>query len=171
MPGRWRAPRHCRRKSSRAYRDYQFHVIYQSVHNFCVDDLGGLYLDVIKDRLYTTPADGHARRSAQTAMFHIAEAMVRWLAPILSFTAEEIWQALPGRQAAAKSVFLTTWHEFPAAARVDDRLGRADRAAPGRAARAGEAARGGHDRRAAGGARWMSTAWPTQARQLRVTRR
>jgi isoleucyl-tRNA synthetase len=97
-----------------AYRDCQFHQIYQRVHNFCVNDLGGLYLDVLKDRMYTTPAAGAARRSAQTAMHHILQAMVRWLAPILSFTAEEIWQALPGRAAAAKSVFLTTWHEFPA---------------------------------------------------------
>jgi isoleucyl-tRNA synthetase len=97
-----------------AYREYQFHMVYQRVHNFCVNDLGGLYLDVLKDRMYTTPAEGPARRSAQTAMHHILQAMVRWLAPILSFTAEEIWQALPGREKAAKSVFLTTWHEFPA---------------------------------------------------------
>ncbi len=97
-----------------AYRDYQFHVVYQRVHNFCVNDLGGLYLDVLKDRMYTTPATGHARRSAQTAMYHILQAMVRWLAPILSFTAEEIWQVMPGRDAAPKSVFFTTWHEFPA---------------------------------------------------------
>ena len=96
-----------------AYRDYQFHVIYQRVHNFCVNDLGGLYLDVLKDRMYTTPAEGVARRSAQTAMHHILQAMVRWLAPILSFTAEEIWKTLPGNASAAKSVFLTTWHEFP----------------------------------------------------------
>jgi isoleucyl-tRNA synthetase len=96
-----------------AYRAYQFHLIYQRVHNFCVNDLGALYLDVLKDRMYTTPADGLARRSAQTAMFHIAHAMVRWLAPILSFTAEEIWQVLPGHEAVAKSVFLTTWHQFP----------------------------------------------------------
>ena len=96
-----------------AYRNYQFHLVYQRVHNFCVNDLGGLYLDVLKDRMYTTPAEGRARRSAQTAMHHIAQAMVRWLAPILSFTAEEIWQVLPGREAAQKSVFLTTWHEFP----------------------------------------------------------
>jgi isoleucyl-tRNA synthetase len=96
-----------------AYRDYQFHQIYQKVHNFCVVDLGGFYLDIIKDRLYTTPAGSHPRRSAQTAMYHVALAMVRWLAPILSFTAEEIWQHLPGAKAQAKSVFLTTWHEFP----------------------------------------------------------
>jgi isoleucyl-tRNA synthetase len=97
-----------------AYRDYQFHLIYQRVHNFCVNDLGGLYLDVLKDRMYTLPAAGHARRSAQTAMFHILQGMVRWLAPILSFTAEEIWKALPGHAQAPKSVFLTGWHAFPA---------------------------------------------------------
>ncbi len=95
-----------------AYRTYQFHVIYQRVHQFCVVDLGGCYLDVIKDRLYTTPTTSLARRSAQTAMHHIAEAMVRWLAPILSFTAEEIWQHLPGPHGA--SVFHAVWREFPA---------------------------------------------------------
>ena len=73
--------------------------------------MGGFYLDVIKDRLYTMPTNSLARRSAQTAMYHIAEAMVRWLAPILSFTAEEIWQALPGKR--GDSVFLSAWHSFP----------------------------------------------------------
>jgi isoleucyl-tRNA synthetase len=102
-----------------AYRDYQFHVVYQRVHNFCVNDLGGLYLDVLKDRMYTTPATGHARRSAQTAMYHILQAMVRWLAPILSFTAEEIWQVMPGRDAAPKSVFLSTWYAFPEPPQTD----------------------------------------------------
>jgi len=104
-----------------AYRDYQFLLVYQRVHNFCVNDLGGLYLDVLKDRMYTTPAEGPARRSAQTAMLHILQAMVRWLAPVLSFTAEEIWQSLPASARNAKSVFLTTWHEFPPlpASRVD----------------------------------------------------
>jgi isoleucyl-tRNA synthetase len=96
-----------------AYRDYQFHQIYQRIHNFCVVDLGGFYLDIIKDRLYTTPANSLARRSAQTALWHIAEAMVRWLAPILSFTAEEMWRFLPGQRAA--SVFLSTWYELPEA--------------------------------------------------------
>ena len=81
-----------------AYRTFQFHVIYQKIHNFCIVDLGGLYLDVLKDRMYTTPRDSHARRSAQTAVYHIAESMVRWLAPILSFTAEEIWRFLPGER-------------------------------------------------------------------------
>jgi isoleucyl-tRNA synthetase len=94
-----------------AYRSYAFHLIYQKVHNFCVVDLGGFYLDILKDRLYTTPAQGHARRSAQTAMFHIAESIVRWLAPILSFTAEEIWRHLPAPR--LESVFLTTWHTLP----------------------------------------------------------
>jgi isoleucyl-tRNA synthetase len=94
-----------------AYREYAFHVIYQKVHNFCVVDLGGLYLDVLKDRLYTTPAGSRARRSAQSAMWHIASSLVHWLAPILSFTAEEIWRHLPG--ARAESVFLSTWHELP----------------------------------------------------------
>ncbi|MFI4869133.1 MAG: isoleucine--tRNA ligase [Steroidobacterales bacterium] len=94
-----------------AYRDYAFHLIYQKVHNFCVVDLGGYYLDILKDRLYTTPAGSHARRSAQTAIWHIAESMVRWLAPILSFTAEELWGYLSG--ARAESVFLSTWHELP----------------------------------------------------------
>jgi isoleucyl-tRNA synthetase len=94
-----------------AYRNYEFHDIYQKIHNFCVVELGGFYLDIIKDRLYTTGATSAPRRSAQTAMFHIAEAMVRWLAPILSFTAEEVWKFLPG--AHNESVFLATWHRFP----------------------------------------------------------
>jgi isoleucyl-tRNA synthetase len=95
-----------------AYRSYDFHLIYQKVHNFCVVDLGGFYLDVIKDRLYTTPARGLPRRSAQTAMWWIAEAMARWLAPILSFTAEEIWRHMPGPR--AESVFHATWADLPA---------------------------------------------------------
>jgi isoleucyl-tRNA synthetase len=92
-----------------AYRDYQFHLIYQKIHNFCVVDMGGFYLDVIKDRQYTTPEDGLPRRSCQSAMYRIAEAMSRWLAPILSFTADEIWQHLPGQR--AESVFLAAWYE------------------------------------------------------------
>jgi len=101
-----------------AYRDYEFHQIYQKVHNFCVVDMGGFYLDVLKDRLYTTPADGHPRRSAQTAMYHVAEAMVRWLAPVLAFTAEEIWASLPGGR--PESVLLSGWHEFPEAPLRDE---------------------------------------------------
>ena len=100
-----------------AYRRYAFHLIYQKVHNFCSVDLGGFYLDVLKDRMYTTPTAGRARRSAQTVMHHIAEAMVRWLAPLLSFTAEEIWQFLPGER--SESVFLETWHQVPEVSATD----------------------------------------------------
>jgi isoleucyl-tRNA synthetase len=94
-----------------AYRNYAFHLIYQKVHNFCSVDLGSFYLDVIKDRMYTMGALSSARRSAQTAMWHIAESMVRWLAPILSFTAEEVWGYLPGEH--LESVFHETWHALP----------------------------------------------------------
>ena len=97
-----------------AYRNYEFHDIYQKIHNFCVVELGGFYLDIIKDRLYTTGSASAPRRSAQTAMHHVAQAMVRWLAPILSFTAEEVWGFLPGE--GSESVFLNTWHQFPAGA-------------------------------------------------------
>ncbi|MCP5161126.1 MAG: isoleucine--tRNA ligase [Hahellaceae bacterium] len=92
-----------------AYNDYNFVRIYQKVHNFCEGDLGGFYLDIIKDRQYTTKSDSLARRSCQTAMFNILEAMVRWVAPILSFTADEIWQCLPGERGV--SVLLETWYD------------------------------------------------------------
>ena len=92
-----------------AYRAYNFHLIYQKLHNFCSEDMGGFYLDIIKDRQYTTQTDSIARRSAQTALYHIAEAMCRWLAPILSFTAEEIWSHLPGEH--DDSPLLHTWYE------------------------------------------------------------
>ncbi len=104
----------------RAYRDYEFHLIYQQVHNFCVVDLGGFYLDILKDRLYTLPREHPARRSAQTAMMWIAEAMVRWLAPILSFTAEEIWRALRGER--PESVFMSSWATLPELTREDQRI-------------------------------------------------
>jgi isoleucyl-tRNA synthetase len=94
-----------------AYRSYQFHLIYQKVHNFCSVDLGGFYLDVLKDRMYTMRSDSPSRRSAQTAMFWIAEAMTRWLAPILSFTSDEIWGFMPGQR--GESVFLQTWLALP----------------------------------------------------------
>jgi len=91
-----------------AYDDFQFHQIYHKLHNFCVNELGGFYLDIIKDRQYTTQEQSLARRSTQTALWHIAEAFVRWAAPILSFTAEEIWEALPGEHEG--SVFLSEWY-------------------------------------------------------------
>ncbi|NNF51256.1 MAG: isoleucine--tRNA ligase [Gammaproteobacteria bacterium] len=102
---------------TKAYESYEFHHIYHGVHNFCVNDMGGFFLDILKDRLYTTPADSLARRSAQTAMFHIAEALTRWLAPVLCFTAEEIWSSLPGER--GESVMLSTWHALPRAATED----------------------------------------------------
>ena len=96
-----------------AYDNFQFHLIYQQLHNFCVVDMGGFYLDILKDRMYTMPASSRGRRSGQTAMFHILEALARWLAPILSFTAEEIWRYMPGKR--SESVFLERWHELPPA--------------------------------------------------------
>ena len=92
-----------------AYETYQFQHIYQKVHHFCVLDLGGFYLDIIKDRQYTAKANGVARRSAQTAMYHVIEALTRWLAPIISYTADEIWQYIPGVR--SESVFLEGWYE------------------------------------------------------------
>ena len=92
-----------------AYETYQFHNVYQRVHHFCSVELGSFYLDVLKDRQYTAREDSAARRSGQTAMYHLAEALARWLAPILSFTSEEIWRHLPGSR--GESVFLETWYE------------------------------------------------------------
>jgi len=91
------------------YDEYNFHLAMKMILNFCTNDLGGFYLDIIKDRQYTTQANSLARRSAQSALYHIAHAMVRWMAPVLSFTAEEVWQYLPG--ASNESVFLQTWYE------------------------------------------------------------
>ncbi len=92
-----------------AYDDYQFIQVYQKVHNFCAFEMGAFYLDILKDRLYTTGYDSQARRSAQTAMYHVLEALVRWIAPVLSFTAEEIHQQMPGER--SDSIFLETWYE------------------------------------------------------------
>lgn len=93
------------------YNSYELHMIYQKLHNFCVVELGGFYLDIIKDRQYTVKADALARRSAQTALYYVIEAMVRWITPILSFTADEIWQVLPGKREA--SVFIAEWFALP----------------------------------------------------------
>jgi isoleucyl-tRNA synthetase len=95
-----------------AYEQYDFHIVYQQVHNFCSEDMGAFYLDVIKDRQYTTQTDSIARRSAQTALYHMVEAMTRWIAPILSFTAEELWGYIPGPH--GESVFFASWYNFPA---------------------------------------------------------
>ncbi|WP_028487184.1 isoleucine--tRNA ligase [Thiomicrorhabdus chilensis] len=92
-----------------AYEEYNFHAIYQAVTHFCSVELGAFYLDVIKDRQYTCKADGLPRRSAQTALYHIVEALSCWIAPILSFTAEEIWREIPGER--TQTVFVSTWYE------------------------------------------------------------
>ncbi len=92
-----------------AYHDYNFHGVYQRIHNFCSVEMSSFYLDVIKDRQYTTSTDSHARRSAQTAMYLITEALVRWIAPVLSYTSDEIWQHMPGKR--GETVFTETWFE------------------------------------------------------------
>ncbi len=96
---------------TQSYTRYEFHLAMHKLHNFCSEDLGGFYLDILKDRLYTAAAQGIPRRSAQNALHHIAHSLVRLFAPILSFTAEEAWAHLTGD--ANDSVLLHTWHEFP----------------------------------------------------------
>jgi isoleucyl-tRNA synthetase len=91
------------------YGSYEFHLVAQKLQTFCSEDLGGFYLDVLKDRLYTAPADSPARRSAQNALYHITHSLTRLLAPILSFTAQEVWEVLVGGD---NSVFEQTWYEF-----------------------------------------------------------
>lgn len=91
------------------YDNFQFHQVYQRIHHFCSIEMGGFYLDIIKDRQYTTQENSRARRSCQTALYHITEALVRWMAPIMSFTAEEIWQHIPSDR--DESVFLVQWYK------------------------------------------------------------
>lgn len=92
-----------------AYQRYDFAEIVQALLNFCSVDLGSLYLDVTKDRLYTMGEGSHGRRSAQSAMYHIAEAFARWIAPVLSFTADEMWNYLPGEHVG--NVLFATWYD------------------------------------------------------------
>ena len=87
--------------------NYNFLAVVQAVHHFCAIDLGGFYLDIIKDRQYTAKGGSHAQRSCQSALYLILQALVRWIAPILSFTADEIWQSMPGET--EENVFLTEW--------------------------------------------------------------
>lgn len=82
----------------KAYEDFNFHLVYHNLHNFCVLDLSSFYLDIIKDRLYTSPKESAARRSAQSVMHEILETLVRLMAPVLSFTADEIWQYMTGKE-------------------------------------------------------------------------
>ncbi|MBN1683963.1 MAG: isoleucine--tRNA ligase [Gammaproteobacteria bacterium] len=100
--------RYLQEQIMKAYDTYQFHQVFQMIHHFCTIELGSFYLDVIKDRQYTMQTDSLGRRSAQTAMFYVLEALVRWIAPVLSFTADEIWEYMPGKR--GQSVFLETWY-------------------------------------------------------------
>jgi isoleucyl-tRNA synthetase len=101
FPGNPAAPGH--------YVNYEFHLVVQQLQNFCSEDLGGFYLDILKDRLYTAPANSRARRSAQNVLYHITQSLTRLLAPILSFTAQEVWEVLVGSET---SVFEQSWYEF-----------------------------------------------------------
>ncbi len=103
----------------KAYEAYEFHVLYHAVHNFCAVDMSAFYLDVLKDRLYTSPTTSLARRSAQTAMYRILDALTRMMAPVLSFTAEDIWGFLPGEREV--SVHLAGFPSF-AASLIDPAL-------------------------------------------------
>ncbi len=94
------------------YERYEFHPVVGKLQVYCSEDLGAFYLDVLKDRLYTSAAGSKARRAAQTALWHITNAMLRWMAPFLSFTAEEAWKVFQGPQAQAGSIFLETYWDF-----------------------------------------------------------
>jgi len=100
---------------ARDYAAYQFHLVAQKLQAFCSEDLGSFFVDILKDRLYTCRADSAPRRSAQTALWHITHSLVRLMAPILSFTAEEVWKIF----AKEESVFFVTWHELPRPADVE----------------------------------------------------
>lgn len=104
----------CRAQSAQteivaAYDTYDFHNVVQRTMRFCSVEMGSFYLDIIKDRQYTAKADSIARRSCQTALYHIIEALVRWMAPIMSFTADEIWGFMPGKR--AQYVFTEDWYD------------------------------------------------------------
>lgn len=100
-----------------AYDDMNFHVVCSQLTGFCINDLGGFYLDIIKDRQYTVKADAAARRSAQTAMYHIVQAFVRWMSPILSYTAQEAWPLIP--EQSEKYVFTQNWYNIPVATQAN----------------------------------------------------
>jgi len=107
---------------TQAYETFELHLVYHDLNQFCAQDLSALYFDIIKDRLYTSPAAAPARRSAQTALWHILTSLVRLVAPVLTFTSEEIWSNLPAKGGLPESVQLADWPEvsdfqLPAAAR------------------------------------------------------
>jgi len=96
------------------YERYEFHAVVKSLTAFCSEDLGAFYLDILKDRLYTTGADSQPRRAAQNALWHIANSLIKMMAPVLSFTAEEAWQVFKGGPEG--SIFEELWHDIPAQA-------------------------------------------------------
>ncbi|KPM94963.1 isoleucine--tRNA ligase, partial [Vibrio alginolyticus] len=100
-----------------AYEEMNFHVVCSALTSFCINDLGGFYLDIIKDRQYTTKADSQARRSAQTALYHIVQAFIRWMSPILSFTAQEAWPLIP--EQTEKYVFTSEWYDLPVSSKAN----------------------------------------------------
>jgi len=107
------------------YKAYQFHLVVQKLQAFCAEDLGAFYLDILKDRLYTCGANSTTRRSAQTALWHVTHALVRLMAPILSFTAEELWQSFTGK--ADDCVFFQTLYAVPQVEGAPALLARWDR--------------------------------------------
>jgi isoleucyl-tRNA synthetase len=99
------------KRVTEAYENYEFHTVHHNIYNFCAVDMSAIYLDIIKDRLYTSKADSLERRSAQTVMYEIIQALVKLLTPILAFTSEEIWQYLP-HKGEESTVQVTTWPTF-----------------------------------------------------------
>lgn len=95
----------------KAYEDFDFHVVFHTLYNYCTVDLSSLYLDILKDRLYVEKANGKLRRSAQTALYHIVSSLIRLMAPVLAFTAEEVWGEFNSRENNEPSVHLTSFPE------------------------------------------------------------
>ena len=100
-----------KKEVSAAYESYDFHVLYHAIHNFCSIEMSSYYLDILKDRLYAYKADSFERRSAQTAMYEIMLDLVVMIAPVLSFTMEEVWQFMKKPASMPESVFMMPWPE------------------------------------------------------------
>ena len=98
-----------RNKVTEAYENYEFHILYHTIHNFCTVDLSSIYLDIMKDIMYAESANNQARRSAQTAMYEIVKTLVAMVTPVLSFTAEEVWKYMPKEDGMSESVMLQDW--------------------------------------------------------------
>ncbi|CAL61033.1 isoleucine tRNA synthetase (Isoleucine--tRNA ligase) (IleRS) [Herminiimonas arsenicoxydans] len=105
------------------YRAYEFHPVISKLQGYCTEDLGGFYLDILKDRLYTSGVTSHARRSAQSAIWHLTQSLLRLMAPVLSFTAEEAWVIFAGKDA-GDTIFTQTYYALPEVADGDALLGK-----------------------------------------------